>query len=68
MPVIFLGIKKISKVRQWWHTPLIPSLSRQRQVDLYEFKASLVYRRSCYRTAMATGCTKKLCLKKQTNK
>ena len=28
----------------WWHTPLIPALRRQRQVDFYEFKASLVYR------------------------
>jgi hypothetical protein len=25
----------------WWHTPLIPELGRQRQVDLSEFKASL---------------------------
>ena len=27
----------------WWHTPLIPALRRQNQVDLYEFKANLVY-------------------------
>ena len=27
--------------RQWWHTHLIPALGRQ--VDLCEFKASLVY-------------------------
>ena len=25
-------------------TPLIPALGRQRQADLYEFKASLIYR------------------------
>ena len=60
--------KKNSKVKQWWHMPLIPFLSRQRQVDLYELKASLVYRRSCYRAATATGSTKKLCLNKQTDK
>ena len=28
--------------RQWWHTPLIPALGRQ--VDLCEFKMSLVYK------------------------
>ena len=28
----------------WWCTPLIPALGRQRQVDLCEFKASLVYK------------------------
>ncbi|KAL6083813.1 hypothetical protein STEG23_022197, partial [Scotinomys teguina] len=30
--------------RIWmWHTPLIPELGRQSQVDLCEFKASLAY-------------------------
>ena len=29
---------------QGWCTPLIPELGRQRQVDLCEFKASLIYR------------------------
>ena len=37
---------------RWWSTPLIPALGKQRQVDLYEFEASLVYRASC-RTARA---------------
>jgi hypothetical protein len=27
-----------------WHTPLVPALGRQRQVDLCEFEVSLVYR------------------------
>ena len=27
----------------WWCTPLIPALGRQKQVDLCEFKARLVY-------------------------
>ena len=30
--------------RQWWCTPVIPALRRQRQGDLCQFKASLVYR------------------------
>jgi hypothetical protein len=37
----------------WWHMPLIPSLGRQSHENLYEFKASLVYRVSS-RTARAT--------------
>jgi hypothetical protein len=28
----------------WWHIPLILEFGRQRQADLFEFKASLVYR------------------------
>ena len=31
---------------QWWLTPLITACRRQRQVDLCEFEASLVYRAS----------------------
>ena len=37
---------------QRWRMPLIPALRRQRQVDLQEFEASLVYRAS-FRTARA---------------
>lgn len=29
--------------RVWWCMPLIPEFGRQRQVDLWEFEASLVY-------------------------
>ena len=41
--------------RGWavWRTPLIPALWRQRQVDLCEFEASLIYRVSS-RTAKVT--------------
>ena len=28
----------------WWRTPLTPALGRQRQVNLGEFEASLVYK------------------------
>ena len=40
--------------------PLIPALGRQRQVDLYEFEASLIYRVSSRTGAKAT---EKPCLK-----
>ena len=30
--------------RWWWRMPLIPAFGRQRQVDLSEFEASLVYK------------------------
>ncbi|CAO2577223.1 hypothetical protein LEMLEM_LOCUS19 [Lemmus lemmus] len=42
--------------------PLIPALGRQRQADLCEFKASLVYRAS---SRTGTKATEKPCLKKQ---
>jgi hypothetical protein len=41
--------------------PLIPALERQRQVDLYEFKASLVYRAK-FRDSQ--GYTERFCLEK----
>jgi hypothetical protein len=27
----------------WWNTSLIPAFGRQRQLDFYEFKVSVVY-------------------------
>ena len=33
----------VTEPRQWWHTPLIPALGRQRKMDLCEFKATLGY-------------------------
>ena len=32
----------------WWYTALIPTLRRQRQTDLCEFEASLIYEESMY--------------------
>ena len=37
-------VKRAGPASQWWRTPLIPALGRQRQEDLYEFKSSLVYK------------------------
>ena len=46
-------IKSIRFDRQWWRTPLIPTLGKQREADLYGQKTSLVYRESS-RLARAT--------------
>lgn len=46
----------------WWYMPLILALDRQRQEDLCEFKASLIYRAS---SRTARDYTEKLsCLEK----
>ena len=44
----------IQRDGQWWHTPLILALGRQRQEDLCEFKVSLVYRVSSRTVSKAT--------------
>ena len=48
-----IAIMKISVRWLWWRMPLFPGLGRQRQADLCEFEASLVYRMSS-RTARTT--------------
>ena len=37
-------LKNKALAGQWWPTPLIPAFRRQRQGNLCEFQASLVYR------------------------
>jgi hypothetical protein len=43
---------------QWWHTPVIPAFGRQRQGDLCELEASLVYRVS---SKLACGVQETVC-------
>ena len=49
--------KMVFIAMRWWHTPLIPALGRQRQVDLCD--VSLVYR---------VSYTENTCLKNQKKK
>ena len=56
-------IKENSKARVWWYRPLIPALGRQRQMDLCEFKASLVYK-----VEDRQGCIEKRCQKNNNKK
>jgi hypothetical protein len=49
----------------WWHMTLIPSLGRQRQVDLCEFEDSLVY---IVEFQVSQGYTVRPRLKKNRNK
>jgi hypothetical protein len=44
--------------RQWWHTTLIPTLGRQRQVDLCVFEANMVYRLSSRSAKQVAGFAK----------
>ena len=58
-------IKSIITAGQLWcHTSLIPEIWKQRQADLCDFKASLVYRASSRTDSIAT---EKPCLEKQQN-
>jgi hypothetical protein len=51
---------------QWWCMPFIPALGEQRQVDPWEFEASLAYRMSS--RAVKESYAKKACLQNYLNK
>jgi hypothetical protein len=51
-------IETRTQSKGWWRTPLIPALWKQRQADLCEFEASLIYRVSS-RTARRNPVQKK---------
>jgi hypothetical protein len=56
-PAVSIRVKSSKRSQAVMATPLIPALVKQRQEDLYEFKASLVYRASS-RTAKTLSKTK----------
>jgi hypothetical protein len=43
----------------WWYTPLVPELRQQRQADLCELEATLVYIRSSRSAGVALSQKKK---------
>jgi hypothetical protein len=44
---------------QWWKLPLIPALGKQRQVELCEFKARLVYKAQDSKDYIEKTCLEK---------
>ena len=58
-------LKNSECARWWWRTPLILALGRQKQEDLCEFEASLVYRAS---PKTGSKVTEKPCLRKRREK
>ena len=61
---VHMNVKRELTSQMWWCKPLIPALGRQKQVDFYEFKASLVHRVSS-RIQDSHGYTEKPCLEKK---
>lgn len=41
-----INLRKLIEARQWWFTPLIPALRKQRGRWISEFGAGLIYRMS----------------------
>lgn len=53
MVEILMSKATLRELGQWWRTPLVLALRRQRQKDHLEFEASLVFTAS-YRTDRST--------------
>ena len=56
------GLLKTCLAGQWWRTPLIPALGRQKQVDFWDWGQPGLH------TMAARATQRKPCLKKQTNR